>query len=157
MEEDSFPSGGFILAGVPVGAAPCRTADVSNDYEEEQVAGIVQRRERTADRLIEMADPHAKYLITRCCVSARYNHLVRGVDPVSVLRGAELHDEMHDRSASSVLSWHFVVATEMGRSVHRENLRKMRSRRAQPGVFAFARGERHERGTRVLKTGTRVR
>jgi hypothetical protein len=103
VEGGSFPSGGFILAGVPVGATPCRTANVPNVYEEEQVVSIVQRRAHTSDRLIEMTDPHAKYLITRYCVSARYNHLVRGVDPVSVLRGAEMHDEQIARLLRSCL------------------------------------------------------
>ena len=98
-----FHRGGVILAGVPVGVDPERTVDGVNQYGHDEVVAIVNRRKSTVDRLIDIEDPHAKYLVTRFCLSARYNHLVRGVDPVSVLDGAVRHDKIIHRLLRSCI------------------------------------------------------
>jgi len=89
-----FPSGGLVICGAPISAALHRGLQDACAYESSFVASDVQRRAPVVERLMLITDPVAKYLLTRYCVSARYNHLARCVDPLSSAGGALLQDSV---------------------------------------------------------------
>ena len=72
-----------------------RAADASQQCGAAPRAGAVDRVARR-----RLRDPIAMCLLTRYCISPRYNYHVRTVDPVSVNRDAELHDEQVEKLRS---------------------------------------------------------
>ena len=96
-----FPADGFVLCGAPVGPEPEWDVTSENRFEADEVLRAVEKRAPVVARVAQLRDPTAKYLLSRYCISTRYNHQVRTVDPVSVERGAALHDaQVEDLLAS---------------------------------------------------------
>ena len=89
-----------MLSGVPVGP---EDVERENRFEADEVERAVRRRAPAVARVAQLQDPIAKCLLTQYCISTRYNHHIRTVDPVSVERGARLHDSQVDRLLASCL------------------------------------------------------
>ena len=99
----SFPSGGFILCGAPVGPEPEWSVTTENRFEAEEVVRAVEKRARAVSRVAQVKDPVSRHLLSRYCISTRYNHQVRTVDPVTVMRGAALHEKQVEGLLASCL------------------------------------------------------
>jgi hypothetical protein len=60
-ENGSFPSGGFVLCGAPVGVDVCAGDDLPVGYEQEGVSAVVDKNAFVVERIKRIEDAQAKF------------------------------------------------------------------------------------------------